>query len=419
MTPTSWAVFDDADMAFLSGPQLPAHVYIHLPFCKSKCSYCDFVSFADATDERVAAVAEGIHGEILRWAASSLPGVVETLYVGGGTPTFVAPQAARIIEQATETLPVRGNAEITVEANPDSMSAGLAVQLRSLGVTRLSLGVQSFDDGVLRMLGRIHDSAAAMAAAEAAVDAGLELAVDLMCGVPGQTISSWQETLDHALRSGARHISVYPLSLEAGTPLAVACDGGLVDDVEPDLAADMMLLAEDVLSAAGLLRYEIANYAAPDAQSRHNTAYWTGRSYLGIGPGAHGMLDEPTARAVGMLQGALECPVDEERIGRVRYNQDAELHAWLFDPQGQIEFLTPAEARREDVMLRMRLVAGVGEQQARDAGLEHVFGELARQALVERVGESAASGHDSIHWRLTRRGWLLGNEVFARIWSPD
>lgn len=404
--------------------QLPSHLYVHMPFCRSKCSYCDFVSVANADEELVDAVTEAICGDLRRWASSALPGVVETLYVGGGTPTYVADGTLRILEQAASCLPLRDGAEVTAEANPESLTTALAAQLKSVGVTRLSLGVQSFDDGMLRLLGRPHDARTATAAAEAAVNAGLSLSVDLICGVPGQTMTSWQETLDRAIRTDARHVSVYPLSVEEGTPLAAACDTGLVREPDPDVAADMMILAEDLLRAAGFSRYETANYARAGFESRHNIAYWTGRQYLGIGPAAHSMLTAATAAAVDLWSLPASSPGDDATcdVSRIRCAEPADIGAWLSGASETIEVLTAEEAQREDVMLGMRLAAGVSADRVHDAGLDEVFAGLVRDGLVEsrtRTGLRAPAGAEIATWTTTRRGWLLGNEVFGRIWSSD
>ena len=228
-------------------------------------------------------------------------------------------------------------------------------------------------------------------------------------GVPEQTITSWSETLERAAATGAHHASVYPLSVEDGTPMQVAVDSGLVAEPDPDLAAEMMVLAEESLGYHALGRYEVANYAEDRAhESRHNTAYWTGRPYLGIGPGAHGMLDAPTALAIGV---ARELAPD---AARVRYGNAPSIEDWLVLRGDTTETLTAEEAAREDVMLGMRLVRGVPAEQVAEAGLTPSLESLARDGLAELAGEGAAA-----RWRTTRRGWLLGNQVFGRIWAGE
>lgn len=401
---------DDLYAGGLLGPSLPSHLYVHVPFCASKCAYCDFASVSGATDDMVTGVFTGIRTQLRRWEVTGLGGVIETVYVGGGTPSRYPEEVVRVLGYVADHLVLRGDAEITVEANPDSVDTEVVHLFASAGVTRVSVGVQSFDDGVLRLLGRRHDARAAWDACRSVADTGLDLSVDLMCGVPGQTITSWSETLARAVATGARHVSVYPLSVEDGTALQVAIDTGLIPDIDSDLAAEMMILAEATLTHHAFERYEVANYASgPEYRSRHNSAYWSGRQYIGVGPGAHGMLDAQTARVVGLLE------LNDAATARVRYANTADIEEWLVGRGDSAEFLTADEVAREDVMLGMRMTRGVPWAQAQAAGLNEVMEGLATDGLVELV--THAAGRPGPNWRATRRGWLLGNEVFSRIWT--
>lgn len=400
---------DDA----LHAPQLPAHLYLHVPFCRSRCSYCDFYSSTDLAPARVEMLLRGIEAELTRWQAASLPGVLETVYVGGGTPSIIGERVTRLIKRVFDRFTVHANAEITVEANPESLTPKLVLALADSGVTRVSLGVQSFVDSELAMLGRAHSAAQARSAADMVRTEGLDLSVDLMCGVPGQTAASWTTTLEAAVEAGSVHVSVYPLALEEGTPLAVACGSGLVEEPDPDVAATMMLMAEEFLAAYGLARYEIANYARDGHESRHNLAYWTGRAYMGCGPAAHSMLDAATARAVGLLSDG----AGDDRPVRVRYSSPADIGRWLTSGETSVEFLSESEAAREDVMLGLRLVRGVPADQVEAAGLTTVLESLARDGLVGLIED--AGGRATPRWATTRRGWLLGNEVFERVWTGE
>ncbi|NTU70207.1 MAG: radical SAM family heme chaperone HemW [Coriobacteriia bacterium] len=393
----------------IDGPTLPAHFYIHIPFCASKCSYCDFASVARPSEDVVRGVFSGIRSQLRRWSLASLDGVVDTVYFGGGTPSRYPEQVTRVLAYMREHISVRSGAEITVEANPDSLDAESVGVFAAAGVTRISVGAQSFDDSVLRVLGRRHDTQAAWDACRAVQDAGLDLSVDLICGVPGQSVTSWSESLARALQTGAGHASIYPLSVEEGTPLAVAIDTGLLDEPDPDMAAEMMVMAESALGYLGLSRYEVANYAEDDEhRSRHNLAYWTGRTYAGIGPAAHGMLDVETARTVGLLDfGATD-------VARVRYANANNTEEWLVGQGDSVETLTAAQVAREDVMLGLRLVRGVPAEQVEAAGLAGVLTALADDGLVELVNDD--SSRPGPHWRTTQRGWLLGNQVFSRVW---
>jgi oxygen-independent coproporphyrinogen-3 oxidase len=390
----------------VGGPELPEHFYFHVPFCRSKCSYCDFCSITDADPQVVFATFAAMAAEVHAWSISALPGLVETVYVGGGTPSLHAPAVGRLIESVRAELALRGDAEITVEANPDSLSSVALETLLEGGANRISVGAQAFDDGVLRLLGRAHDASTARRALSLVAEAGVELSVDLICGVPGQSMASWVETLEEALDCGARHVSVYPLSIEEGTPLSAAVSGGLVPEPDPDLAAEMMLAAEARLAQDGILRYEVANYAAPGHESRHNLAYWSGKAYSGTGPGAHGMVEPQTARTLGIYVPVSPAP----DVARVRYANQSDVQRWLIGAPPRVELLGAKEAMREDVMLGMRLVHGVRAAQVEEAGLAEELASLAADGLVELAGG---------RWRTTQRGWLLGNEVFGRIWARE
>ncbi|HEY5540199.1 MAG TPA: radical SAM family heme chaperone HemW [Coriobacteriia bacterium] len=401
MSSEAFNEFDDAE-----APGLPEHLYFHVPFCRSKCSYCDFNSFADCDAQSVFAVFAGMEAEVRRWSVTALPGVIATVYVGGGTPSLHAAPVGRLLEHVRQELLVRDDAEITVEANPDSLTPSALEALLEGGANRISVGVQAFDDSVLRLLGRIHDARQARAALSLVREAGVDLSVDLICGVPGQSMASWAESLEQALDAGARHVSVYPLSIEEGTPLAAAVSGGRVPDPDPDLAAEMMLLAESRLAEAGVARYEVANYAVPGHESRHNSAYWTGRSYIGTGPGAHGMLEASTARTIGMYR----ADPSGDDVARVRYANPGDIQRWFAGTPCEIELLSTDEAAREDVMLGLRLVRGVLASQVSAAGLDGVLRSLGADGLTE-----LADGR----WRTTQRGWLLGNVVFGRVWAGE
>lgn len=388
-------------------PTVPAHLYVHVPLCAEKCSYCDFFSVTTAhAPVSPSQVADGLLNQATAWLERGLaPRPLETIYIGGGTPTVLRGYLPPLVERLTERFGLAAGAEVTVEANPDSLDAELCDALVGAGVTRVSVGMQSLDAGELDTLGRLHDAEQALRAAQAVRAAGLALSVDLMCGLPGQGLRSWARTLTGAIGTGAEHVSVYPLSLEAGTPLAAAAVIGEVEEPDPDVAADLLLAAEQMLADAGFRRYEIANYARPGFESRHNTAYWTGREYLGVGPGAHGMLAASTARAAGVV-----VPEGLD-AARVRYSVACDLDAGLtVMPRIDIEVLSGSDALREDVMLGLRLTRGVAEIAAEGAGVTGALERLAPMGLVER-----AEGR----WRLTRRGWLLANEVFGAVWVGE
>ncbi|PKQ38522.1 MAG: coproporphyrinogen III oxidase [Actinobacteria bacterium HGW-Actinobacteria-1] len=387
--------------------RLPAHLYVHVPLCRSKCAYCDFYSLPlSSATEGTTAVANSLAAQALAWLDRDVaPRPLRSVYIGGGTPSVLGADLARLVEVLTSSFPLEPDVEVTIEANPESLDRNLVEALARAGVTRVSLGAQSLDDTVLAFLERPHDAAAVRAAARAVHEAGLALSLDLICGIPGQTAQSWIDTVNGAINLGPEHVSVYPLSIEAGTPLAAAVAIGDVQEPDPDVAADMMLLAQHVLGQAGLERYEVANYARRGAESRHNTAYWTGMPYLGVGPGAHGMLDVETAAAVGFVSARTP------GVARLRYAVACDLSAGLTPmPRVDTESLSRVEAAREDVMLGLRLVRGVHEEDIVAAGVASVIDGLAEDGLVELVDH---------RWRTTERGWLLGNEVFGAVWAGE
>ncbi len=383
---------------------LPKHLYVHVPLCRSKCSYCDFFSRADdgavSHTELVEATLEMLRG----WLEPTVRRVpLETLYIGGGTPTVLGDDLVTLVRELTTIMPLAEGAEVTVEANPESVSPELLASLVAAGVTRLSIGVQSLDDETLRLLGRCHDAATALDVVRAALGAGLEVGADLICGVPGLSHDDWLRTLDAIVDAGVQHVSVYPLSIEAGTPMAEAIAEGRLAPPDEDATVAAMDAAAEVLTARGLDRYEVANYAVPGHESRHNTAYWTGWPYLGIGGGAHGMLDGEQARALGLV------PPDETGIVRVRYGYAADMFPMRLEKSlSAFETMTAPEALREDAMLGMRMTRGVADELAELAGARGAMESLVADGLVV---------HEGGRWRPTERGWLFGNEIFARIWG--
>lgn len=401
-----------------SAAPTPVSLYVHVPFCVSKCAYCDFYSLPGA-DALAGPFVDAALVEVSGWARHGLLRDVPTLYVGGGTPTALGDDLLRLVQGIREIASLRADAEITVETNPETTDGAEIGALADAGVSRFSLGVQSFDDTVLRTLGRVHDAAKAQAAIEVLHAVGVPFSIDLMCGVPGQSFASWEATLEAAVASGARHVSVYPLTVEPGTPMAAAVETGRMHEPDEDIAADMMLAAEVALATAGLRRYEVANYAAPGRESRHNTVYWTGGAYLGMGPHAASMLPYQLYAAVASVED-WNLPVADgvERPVRARFSHEAGLEDYVRGPfvdPAPVELLSAAEAAREDVMLGLRLATGVSVASAKAAGVDAVLRRLAAEGLVEQV-----RGDDGVpRWRTTPRGWLLGNVVYGAVWAGE
>src|SRR5690606_31556308 len=266
---------------------LMAGIYIHIPFCKQACHYCDF-HFSTNTTIREALV-HALAAE-LRMQKDYLDGeAVETIYFGGGTPSILPiDELAFLLGQVRDTFTVTAGAEVTLEANPDDLSAEYLRNLYAIGFNRLSIGIQSFDDRVLRFLNRAHTAIAATTAVAEACRAGFNnMSIDLIFAIPDVSAEEWKRNIHQALALGPEHISAYGLTIEARTVFGNWMAKGRLRPVDEALAAHQLEMLMDELRTAGFHQYEISNFARPGYESRHNSSYWKGRRYLGIGPGAH------------------------------------------------------------------------------------------------------------------------------------
>jgi oxygen-independent coproporphyrinogen-3 oxidase len=396
-----------------SVPESRVGLYLHIPFCSNKCAYCDFCSFAGR---------ESLHAPYLAALAREMAAYAgqtraRTLYVGGGTPTTLPVEAlVSLVEKARHAFALLPNAEITVEANPGTIDAGALNRLRQGGVNRLSLGVQSLNDGLLRLLGRIHNAAEAERAVRDARAAGFDnLNLDLMLGLPRQSLADWQESLERALEWGPEHLSLYALTVEEGTPLAAQIERGDLEEVDDDRAADMYEWAEERLEDAGYLHYEISNWARPGCESRHNLVYWRNQPYLGFGVAAHSWwggfrwanVDDPAAY-IARLEAPLDFGFGDLRFGDLSC-RPAAIEVQTIDRRTEMS---------ETMMMGLRLLReGVPEARFRGrfgVSMDEVYSNEIDAAIAEGLLERATSeGQPCV--RLTRRGHLLGNRVFERF----
>lgn len=381
-------------------------LYVHLPFCVKRCSYCDFATSALPRESAVIdEYVEDLCLQIRRKAKEGELGAIETVYLGGGTPSHVGTRRLSMLLYALSlSMRLEPDVECTMEANPESLDECMVRDMWALGVNRLSLGVQSFDDDVLRILGRAHTANDARRAIAAAQTRFENVSVDLMCGIPGQSEESFTESLREALHLGVAHVSVYPLTIEEHTPFWREVASGRMPEVDDDVEAAHMQLAARMLTEAGFERYEVASYARPGFQSRHNTAYWTGVPYLGLGASATTMTQNETRRM-------------RVQDGQVTDDLDARQMA------------------AEDLMLGMRMARGasLAQVEAASALLPDVwraFAELEELGLVERIGgvfaqecfcqEAPVAGTpeaNKVRFCPTERGWLCGNELYGRLFS--
>ncbi|MEA3034084.1 MAG: hypothetical protein QOH86_2100, partial [Sphingomonadales bacterium] len=263
-------------------------LYVHWPFCVSKCPYCDFNSHVrDTVDQE--AWRDALLRDMAHEADAGPPDPLGSIFFGGGTPSLMAPATvAALIEAAERYWGFAPDVEITLEANPSSVEAACFADLGAAGVNRVSLGLQSLEDPALRFLGRAHDVAEGLAALATAQHCFERVSFDLIYALPGQSEAAWTAELERALGFGTGHLSLYQLTIEPGTRFAALAAKGEFEEADPDHAATLYEVTQALTGAAGLPAYEISNHARPGEESRHNLAYWRYRPYLGIGPGAHG-----------------------------------------------------------------------------------------------------------------------------------
>ena len=403
-------------------------LYVHVPFCAQKCRYCDFDSRSFAPcdlDTALDAYFEQLYARLDAFGRTGALEHIRSVYVGGGTPSLAG---ERLVELVRRVVAWCKPVEFTCEANPESLTAPLACALAGAGVTRISLGVQTLDNDELVAIGRIHDADRALAAIATVKDAGLDVSCDLMCGLPGQTAASWGRTLDGVLAAAPHHVSVYPLTLEEGTPLyRMACRD---ESLEPDedFQAACMDVARDRLSAAGYHPYEVASYALDGHECAHNIAYWTGQGYLGLGRSAAGMLDAEDFDRLAELFPGVPPRGDAYRV-RLVQRDDA---ATTFE----VECLSKREATAEDLMLACRMTRGVGSdllgRAARVIPADELVSvcdralELGLAIWVPEAGDAQAgsiasadvtAGHIRARLAPTHLGWLDGNVLFELFWD--
>ena len=369
-------------------------LYLHIPFCRSKCRYCDFYSLPRAEGEMDRYV-RALSSHLVRQAPLAAGYTVDTVYFGGGTPSYLGPRRlASLLEAVLAHYPTAPDGEITLEANPDSLcAAGDVRALVSAGFNRVSLGVQSADEGELRAIGRIHTFAQAREAAGAIRAGGVRnLSLDLIYGLPDQTMDRWQSTVERALALEPEHLSCYGLKLEEGTPLWRQRDSLTFPD--EDRQADMYLWTVDRLAAAGYGQYEISNFARPGFASRHNEKYWALSPYLGFGPGAHsdfGGVRYAWARSLADYCRAVEAggepPLSERAAVSLR------------------------ERAGEYVMLGLRTARGLD-----GPGFEARYG-LSFAPVEEALEKLVPMGHvlrlPRGRWRLTPQGFLVSNQIIG------
>ena len=375
--------------------KIPLGLYIHVPFCRSKCEYCDFYSLACKDNKLMEGYLDAICAHLKETGALAPNYKVDTIYFGGGTPSyFGADGIATILATIRRNFDVDNAAEITLECNPDSVNDRMLHRVRAEGVNRISLGIQTDDDELLKRLGRPHNYAQAVSAYQRIRKAGFKnVSVDLMYGLPGQTLRMWQETLDHVLRLLPEHVSCYGLKVEEGTPLYEYKDAANLPD--DDVQADMYLAAVEMLRSRGYRHYEISNFARKGLYSRHNMKYWTGGQYLGFGPSASS--DFAGKRFV--LARDLQSYINGIRGGG--------------EVMEDVQDIPLRERAGEYLMLRLRTHNGIASDEYERKFL------LPFAPLQEVLGKYSSLGYTDVNdegrWHLTAKGYLISNTIISDL----
>ncbi|MBR2522049.1 MAG: radical SAM family heme chaperone HemW [Coriobacteriales bacterium] len=392
-------------------------LYLHIPFCVKRCAYCDFATEAvPRGSERIDDFVERMVISIRRAAKAGLLSGLETIYIGGGTPTHIGlSKLSEILYILSLSKDIDASMEVTMEANPESLTEQIVKDARALGVNRLSIGVQSLDDGVLETLGRAHGSKRAIEAIQLATSCLDNVSADVICGVMGQSDESLVSTIEQLVGLGVTHVSVYPLTIEEGTPLCAIIEAGQLPEVDEDAQARHMELAAKTLQAHGFTRYEVASYALPGRESRHNSAYWTGKPYLGLGYGAASMLDSYDLGAL-LESGALDCWAESIDFEGLQERAAGSHRTRISLARGglEAEFLSERESACEDAMLGLRMSRGLPESAL--SRLTDACPELAAaidEALTKGLAQLNGDGSVSP----TAKGWLLGNELYGLVWD--
>jgi len=375
-------------------PEQNIALYIHFPFCRRKCNYCSFVSYT-SRDTDIIAYLGVLKKEIVLRATDKH---INTIYFGGGTPSLLSNEQVEDILSTIGSLNIINKAaEITMEANPGTVDTSYLTAIRKSGINRLSLGIQSLNDSELTLLGRIHTAAESREVVLLARNAGFtNLNIDLIYGIPQQTVSQWRAILAEAIELNPEHISLYPLTLDGNEPLYHKIERGELPALNPDISAEQYELAEDLLANHGYQHYEISNWAKEGYECKHNLVYWQNLPYLGIGVAAHSYLDNHRLANTSDL---------DQYLSKFYSNVK-----WVIDWEEEIDSKLQLA---ESVILGLRLSQGVS--------LNEIHGRFGIDLLSQyssQVDHLAGLGlleQTKSHMRLTRRGRLLGNEVFHQF----
>ncbi|MDX9931022.1 MAG: radical SAM family heme chaperone HemW [Bacteroidales bacterium] len=370
-----------------------SHIYIHIPFCHSKCPYCDFFSVATKKwhEEFVQALCR--EAELRK---DEIKGKVETIYFGGGTPSLLTePEFNEITSAIQQHFSIDKNAEITLEANPDDVTPDKLVFWKSQGVNRLSIGTQSFDNDELQYLGRRHTADRSRQALKDVVDAGFDnISADLIHGLPGANIENLFRSIEELSQTGVKHLSMYSLTVEKGTILENRINKGVLSNIDEDEQAETYLRAVEKAESCGFIQYEISNFCVPGFESKHNSAYWKGTPYLGLGPSSHSFNGQKRSWNASDIPQYI-AGINEQK------------------PVFESETLTATDLYNEFLLTRLRMVSGIQLDE-----MKHLFGESITEKFIEEVKKSNIFQHLHITEKslaITRSGLLFADRIIADL----
>ncbi|WP_371932293.1 radical SAM family heme chaperone HemW [Roseibium sp. MMSF_3361] len=386
------------DVALIQASDAGFGIYVHWPFCAAKCPYCDFNSHVRHQPVDQARFAAAFERELSHFAEMTQGKVVQSVFLGGGTPSLMEPATVeRVLTAISDRWSLDPNVEISLEANPTSVEAERFKGYRAAGVNRVSLGIQSLHDGDLKLLGRLHDAATARRAIETARATFPRLSFDLIYARPNQTLAQWEAELKDAIALAADHLSLYQLTIEEGTPFYTLYHAGKLTMPDQDLGAEFYELTQKVTEAEGLPAYEVSNHAKPGAECRHNLVYWRYGDYVGVGPGAHGRL------SVG--------------VNRMATSVERHPETWLETVEqnghGMIEFsgLNEEEQGDEFLLMGLRLTEGIDLKRYEAFAHRSVdpkrLNDLLEHGMVEVLGENRV--------RATPEGFFVLDAVVADL----
>ncbi len=372
-------------------------IYIHVPFCRRRCKYCSFISY-QSRESDIPAYIDAVKNEFSLRSGNS---IINTVYFGGGTPSLLAaPQISSLTSAMKDNFNLANDCEITMEANPGTIDLNYLSEVKAAGINRLSIGIQSFNDEELSMLGRIHTAKDALNAIKDAREAAFDnLNIDLIYGLPGQSVDNWKDSLVKAVEVNPDHMSLYPLTLEPEEPLFKEIESRVLPEISADTAAIQYELAEQLLEKHGYIHYEISNWAKPGKECLHNLVYWQGGEYLGIGVAAHSYIVNRRSANTADLSQYIE----------------SSSHNSL-PPQEVDETITPETEIAESIILGLRLCNGIDTKDFKKRFNIDIMKRYGRQ--IEELINFGLIENDENGIRLSPRGRLLGNEVFWRF-LPD